>query len=140
MGRTSIYGVIRLSYTRDHSGPLARDVLDAAIMLSVMAGPNPNDPRTLGLPPVPNLVTSALTVRRGGKVVLRRATRIGVPPDYFTGITPAAAALREAFLAALGRIRGATVVDVTYPDDWNLLTGTFNNVRLSERTDRSCPI
>ncbi|HEY2982686.1 MAG TPA: amidase, partial [Jatrophihabitantaceae bacterium] len=33
MGRTSIYGVIPLSYTRDHSGPLARDALDAAIML-----------------------------------------------------------------------------------------------------------
>ncbi len=72
MGRTSIYGVIPLSYTRDHSGPLARDALDAAIMLTIMAGPDPNDPRTLGLPDVPDLITSALPVRRHGSVVLRR--------------------------------------------------------------------
>lgn len=138
MGRTSIYGVIPLSYTRDHSGPLARDALDAAIMMTVMAGPDPNDVRTLGLPPVPDLITAALPVRRGGpggKVILRRPTTIGVPPDYLTGISSDVAALRTAFLDTLRGIPGAKVVDVTYPSDWDLMTGTFNNIRLSERTE-----
>jgi aspartyl-tRNA(Asn)/glutamyl-tRNA(Gln) amidotransferase subunit A len=135
MGRTSIYGVIPLSYTRDHSGPLARDALDAAIMLSVMAGPDPNDVRTLGLPPVPDLITPALPVRRQGQVVLRRPATIGVPPDYFSGVSPGVAALRTAFLQTMASIPGAKVVNVTYPSDWNLLTGTFNNIRLSERTE-----
>jgi len=139
MGRTSIYGVIPLSYTRDHSGPLARDALDAAIMLTVMAGPDPNDPRTLGLPDVPDLITSALPVSRGGKVVLRRPTTIGVPPDFLTGTSAAVAALRSTFLDTLADIPGATVVHVNYPADWSLLTGTFNNVRLSERTEPFLP-
>ncbi|GAA5190904.1 amidase [Rugosimonospora acidiphila] len=139
MGRTSVYGVIPLSYTRDHSGPLARDALDAAIMLSVLAGPDQNDPRTLGLPAVPDLVTSALPVRRGKKVVLRRATTIGVPPDYLTGVGADVLALRHGFLDQLASIPGAKIVNVGYPDDWGLLTDTFNNVRLSERTEPFLP-
>ena len=139
MGRTSIYGVIPLSYTRDHSGPLARDALDAAIMMTIMAGPDHNDPRTLGLPAVPDLITSALPVRRRGTVVLRRPTTIGVPPDYLTGVSAAVAALRSGFLDTLDGIPGATVVHVGYPGDWSLMTGTFNNVRLSERTEPFLP-
>lgn len=142
MGRTSIHGVIPLSYTRDHSGPLARDVLDAAIMLQLMAGPDPADVRTLGLPRVPDLVTSALPVTTArGRAAVRRHTRVGVPPDYLASTVPAdVAALRRAFLATLDRIHGVSVVDVAYPDDWALLTGTaFNNVRLSERTEEMLP-
>jgi aspartyl-tRNA(Asn)/glutamyl-tRNA(Gln) amidotransferase subunit A len=55
MGRASLYGIVPLTYSRDHPGPLARDALDAAIMLSAMAGEDPDDPRTQGLPPVPDL-------------------------------------------------------------------------------------
>jgi Asp-tRNA(Asn)/Glu-tRNA(Gln) amidotransferase A subunit family amidase len=139
MGRTSIYGVIPLSYTRDHSGPLARDALDAAIMMTIMAGPDPNDVRTLGLPPVPDLIASALPAGRGDRVRLRRRTTIEVPPDFLSGVSAGVAALRTAFLDTLSSIPGATVVDVTYPDDWNLMTGTFNNIRLSERTEPFLP-
>lgn len=135
MGRTSIYGVIPLSFTRDHSGPLARDAMDAAIMLSVLAGPDPNDPRTQGLPRTPDLVRAATPVRRNGKVALRRATRIGVPPDYLTGASPQVVALRRQFLTTLAAIPGARVVDVAYPADWSLLTGDFNDARLAERTE-----
>ncbi|MGW0632789.1 amidase [Streptomyces sp. NPDC002758] len=136
MGRTSIHGVIPLSFTRDHSGPLARDAMDAALMLTVLAGPDPKDPRTLGLPAVPDLVRSATpVVSRGGKVRLRRATRIGVPADYLGSASGDVLSIRKTFLDKLAGVSGATLVDVGYPDDWDLLTGTFNAIRLSERSE-----
>jgi Asp-tRNA(Asn)/Glu-tRNA(Gln) amidotransferase A subunit family amidase len=131
MGRVSLYGIVPLSYTRDHPGPLARDVLDAAIMLTAMAGPDSHDPRTQGLPRVPDLVTAATPVR--GR--LRWPTRIGVIPGYAAG-DPA----RAAFLDTLDSIRGVTLVEVPLPAEWELLTGnTFNNVRLPERSEPFLP-
>ncbi|MHA3705020.1 amidase [Jatrophihabitans sp. YIM 134969] len=141
MGRTSIHGVIPLSYTRDHSGPLARDAMDAAIMLAIMAGPDPADVRTLGLPAPADYITSATPVRnKRGNVVVRRPTRVGVPADFVASTVPAdVLSLRQAFLSTLSNIPGITLVDVAYPDDWNLLTGTFNSARLSERTEEMLP-
>jgi Asp-tRNA(Asn)/Glu-tRNA(Gln) amidotransferase A subunit family amidase len=137
MGRVSLYGIIPLSYTRDHPGPLARDAMDAAIMLTTMAGEDPNDPRTQGLPPVPDLIRAA-TPLPGGRV--RWRTRVGVIPGYTSG-TSATAAARKAFLDKLAGLEDVEVVDVTLPDEWDLLTGgAFNNVRLPERSEPFLPV
>jgi Asp-tRNA(Asn)/Glu-tRNA(Gln) amidotransferase A subunit family amidase len=134
MGRVSLHGIVPLSYTRDHPGPLARDVLDAAIMLSAMAGPDPADPRTLGLPRVPDLVTAATPARSLGRTRLRWPTRIGVIPGYRDG------AERTALLDTLADIPGVELVDVALPAEWELLTGNvFNNVRLPERSESFLP-
>ncbi len=42
-GRVSRHGVVPLSQSLDHVGPMARTVRDAAIMLGVMAGADPED-------------------------------------------------------------------------------------------------
>ncbi len=47
-GLVSIAGIAPLDWLLDNTGPIARDVTDAAIALSVMAGEDPADPRTLG--------------------------------------------------------------------------------------------
>jgi Asp-tRNA(Asn)/Glu-tRNA(Gln) amidotransferase A subunit family amidase len=139
MGRVSLHGIIPLSYTRDHPGPLARDAKDAAIMLTAMAGEDAADPRTQGLPALPDLIQAATPVRSGRTVTLRWKTRIGVLPGYAAG-TSATALARQAFLSTMAAIPGATLVDVPFPDEWDLLTGNeFNNVRLPERSEAFMP-
>ena len=45
-GLVSIAGIAPLDWLLDNTGPIARNVTDAAIALDVMAGPDPLDPRT----------------------------------------------------------------------------------------------
>lgn len=139
MGRVSLSGIIPLSYTRDHPGTLARDAKDAAIMLTAMAGEDPGDPRTQGLPKVPNLIDAATPVYTGNRLKLRWNTRIGVLPGYADGTSETATA-RKKFLSTMAAIRGVTLVDVPFPDEWALLSGNdFNNVRLPERSEPFMP-
>jgi Asp-tRNA(Asn)/Glu-tRNA(Gln) amidotransferase A subunit family amidase len=165
MGRVSLRGIVPLSYTRDHPGPLARDAMDAALMLQHMAGPDPLDPRTLGLPGVPDLATAAQPVRSGSRTVLRWPTTLGILPGYLDAPEPeedepafpprreeapgererrvrveaarraAETAARRAMVATFESL-GTRVVEVALPDEWELLTGgDFNNVRLPERAE-----
>ena len=52
-GRISRYGIFHLAETFDHLGPMCRTAADAAAMLHVLAGADPNDPTTLS-DPVPD--------------------------------------------------------------------------------------
>lgn len=118
-GRISLHGVIPLSYTRDHVGTMARNALDAAILLQVIAHPDPNDPRTLGLPPNPDYVRAA-TPFPGERPALRWRTRVGLWPGWESGRD---AALRGDFLRWLETTGQVDVVgEVTPPDQWDDLT------------------
>jgi Asp-tRNA(Asn)/Glu-tRNA(Gln) amidotransferase A subunit family amidase len=59
--------------------------MDAAIMLQVMAGPDPGDARTLGAPPVADYVSAATPLSGAGRPGIRWPTRIGVLPGYLDG-------------------------------------------------------
>lgn len=121
-GRISLHGVIPLSYTRDHVGPMARNALDAAILLQVLAHPDPNDPRTLGLPAAPNYVRAA-TAYAGDRPAVRWPTRVGVWPGYLSGENERVNELRRAFLSELDTNETVTVVDdIRMPDQWEELT------------------
>ena len=121
-GRISLHGVIPLSYTRDHVGPMARNALDAAILLQVLARPDPLDPRTLGLPEPPNYALAA-TPFGGERPRVRWPTRIGIWPGFLTARDERTTELRRGLIAELERTPGLTLVDeVSLPDDWDALT------------------
>jgi aspartyl-tRNA(Asn)/glutamyl-tRNA(Gln) amidotransferase subunit A len=73
-GRVSRYGLIAFGSSLDCPGPIARNLRDAAIMLQVIAGPDPRD-GTAANTPVPNYLTDIKKPIRG--------MRIGLSPDYF---------------------------------------------------------
>ncbi len=49
-GRVSLRGIFPLSWNLDHAGPLTRCVRDAALLLQVMAGYDPDDPASADRP------------------------------------------------------------------------------------------
>jgi aspartyl-tRNA(Asn)/glutamyl-tRNA(Gln) amidotransferase subunit A len=76
-GRVSRYGLAAFASSLDHIGPFARNVHDAAVMLSVIAGRDPND-ATSAFAPVPDY-----TAMLDGNV---RGMRLGLPREYFQGL------------------------------------------------------
>ncbi len=72
-GRVSRYGLIAFGSSLDCPGPVARNVRDAALMLSVMAGADKHDSTAATLP-VPDYTAN---IDRGVK-----GMRIGLSPDF----------------------------------------------------------
>jgi amidase len=140
-GLVSIAGIAPLDWLLDNTGPIARNVTDAAIALTVMSGPDPADPRT----------ADAATKAQPGpytqylKADALKGKRFGVPAFILDGagtpfhgsceVTPEKLAAdraeariplepdtRAAFLKAIAGLRaaGATIVfaDNILPDSF----------------------
>jgi amidase len=106
-GRVSRYGVLPMSPSLDHVGPMARRVADAAIMFDAIAGFDPQDATSLNEPP-PKVLGQ---LDRGINGV-----RIGVDRSYaLTGIDAGQKAALEKALQVLVNL-GARIVDVRMPD------------------------
>ena len=73
-GRISCYGVIPLSWSQDHPGPMTKSVLDSGILMNSIAGYDPKDPFT-SQEPVPDFTE---TLNKGIS-----GTKIGIPTTYF---------------------------------------------------------
>lgn len=76
-GRVSIRGVIPLSTSLDHVGPLARSVADAAIVLQAIAGYDAEDITSSNVP----VADYAGAIREDVKNL-----RVGVPRDFFVDL------------------------------------------------------
>jgi len=105
-GRVSIRGIVPLSWSLDHAGPLTRTVEDAALVLNAIAGYDPQDLTSANVP-VPDY-----TARLGDGL---RGLRLGVPRPYFYDqLDPEIAAAVETALGVL-RDLGASVEEVRFP-------------------------
>ncbi len=113
-GRVSRHGVFPVADSLDHIGPLCRSAIDAAIMLRVMAGPDPADPTAVSAP-VPDYAAACQDDLRG--------IRIGLPRDYATQdvADPVVAALEQAAEAL--RAAGAEIKEIVFPDYQPALAG-----------------
>jgi aspartyl-tRNA(Asn)/glutamyl-tRNA(Gln) amidotransferase subunit A len=103
--RVSRYGVLPLSDSLDHAGPITRTVRDAALMLNIIAGYDPND-ATSSREPVPDY-TSRLDAGIAGM-------RFGVIRELTVG---ASDEVLDSFRAAVKTIEslGARVDEVSIP-------------------------
>lgn len=75
-GRVSRFGLIAFASSLDQIGPFARTALDTALLMDVIAGPDPRDSTCLPAPP-PSFV--------GGLSKSMEKFRIGLPREYFSG-------------------------------------------------------
>jgi amidase len=101
VGLISRSGIIPISASQDTAGPVARTVAEAATLLGVLAGPDPEDPVTLGHPKV----DYAAALKADGL----RGVRLGVARNL-AGFHEGVDQVFEQSLAAL-KAAGAELVD-----------------------------
>ncbi|MEO7539906.1 MAG: amidase [Pyrinomonadaceae bacterium] len=107
LGLVSRSGVIPIAHSQDTAGPMTRTVADAAALLTVLCGPDPND-----------AITSRAVVEKKDytQYLLKdglKGMKIGVGRQYF-GRNDKVDKLIEPHLKVL-KDGGATLVDVTFP-------------------------
>jgi len=108
-GRVSRRGIVPLSWTLDHAGPIVRSVEDAALVLGVLAGHDPLDPRSLHADPFHPGAVSATLPR----------PRFGLLADF---MDRAEADVRAHLLDVVARLRdaGATVTELRLRSSFDL--------------------
>jgi len=105
-GRVSRFGVVPLSWSLDHAGPMARSVEDCAILLQAIAGYDAKDPASANIA-VPDF--------RAGLRVGIKGLRVGVPRvhwfDESKGTDPETEAVFDNALKTLESL-GAVILDI----------------------------
>ena len=108
-GRVSRSGVVTLSWSQDHVGPMTWTVEDSAYMLQAIAGHDPKDP-TSSRAPVPDYSASLREDIKG--------KTIGLPRHYFfdpdPGVNPEVVAIVEKGVAELESL-GAKIEEINLP-------------------------
>jgi aspartyl-tRNA(Asn)/glutamyl-tRNA(Gln) amidotransferase subunit A len=116
-GRVSCNGVVALTTTFDHVGPLARTVGDAALILGAIAGRDPLDAATLSQPRFkPFADVRQIQQRLHPQFSKKRPLKLGLPREYF--FTSLSEDVREAVKLAVHGFEqlGAAVEEVSLPN------------------------
>jgi aspartyl-tRNA(Asn)/glutamyl-tRNA(Gln) amidotransferase subunit A len=110
-GRVSRAGAMPLSQSLDTVGPLAQTAEDCALLLGLMAGPDPED-ATASHAPVADYMTATKASLKG--------IRIGVPSNFYVDdLDKDVAQILDETIATLKR-EGADIVQVELPDQRQL--------------------
>lgn len=106
-GRLSRRGIIPLSQSLDHAGPLTRTVEDCALAMQALAGHDPRDPASAAVP-VPDYRAALERGVKGLRIGYARAF------DEEGAVAPEQRAAQAAALEVLAGL-GAEIVDVALP-------------------------
>ncbi|HYT34307.1 MAG TPA: amidase [Ktedonobacteraceae bacterium] len=128
-GRVSCYGVIPLSWSLDHVGPLGRSAEDCAMLFDAIAGYDPRDPNSVSGPPSRSAAMLIKGAEGRGPLSLQ-GLKIGLPHDVFIG--PLDPQVRQAWRAATLVLQeeGAEVVE-----DIELPRPSFEMYRLIQKPE-----
>lgn len=130
-GLLSRAGIVPLSHTQDTAGPIARTVTDLAVLMDVLAGPDPADPTTAASTGyLPDRFLDALAADA------LRGARIGILTDLL-GDDPEEMEVSELIRAAAAAMaaQGAAVLDVRIAGLDALLAATYSGVIRDEFRD-----
>ena len=108
-GRVSRAGIMPLSFSLDHAGPLTWTVEDAAIVLQAIAGHDASDPASARCP-----VADYRAALAGGNL---RGLRLGVARAMFERDCVGSEEMLSAFDESIGVLRelGASIVEIELP-------------------------
>lgn len=121
-GRVSNSGVLPLSWTLDHVGPMTKTVRDNAILMNVLAGYDENDPYAI------DITTEDYTSLIGSGI---NGAVIGIPSgDFFKGGDPD---VEKSYRQAIKKLEeaGAVIKSVNLPDMEEILNA-FRTTLTSE--------
>jgi aspartyl-tRNA(Asn)/glutamyl-tRNA(Gln) amidotransferase subunit A len=94
-GRVSLRGILPLSWNLDHAGPLTRSVADAALLLQVMAGYDPEDPASIDIS-VDDYLTDIGAGVNGWRIALAIGDYVAVSePEVLSAVRQAANVFRN---------------------------------------------
>jgi aspartyl-tRNA(Asn)/glutamyl-tRNA(Gln) amidotransferase subunit A len=111
-GLVSLRGVLPLSWSYDHVGPMTRTVRDAALVLQAIAGHDPGDLTSIAFPGADTGYVAAVDGAAAGQ-----NARIGVARShFFDDLDPEVAAAVERALGVLAEL-GAVMRDVAVAVD-----------------------
>ncbi|MBU4318611.1 MAG: amidase [Proteobacteria bacterium] len=107
-GRVSVRGVIPLSWNLDHAGPMARNVMDAALLFQTIAGYDPLDPTSVDRP-TDDYCSSIASGVEGWKIGLAK-------DDFFSEKTDPGVVKAIGEAARVFQNLGAHIFDVDFSD------------------------
>ncbi len=122
-GRVSRHGIVTISWSLDHVGPMTRSVFDNALLLNVLAGHDPLDDSS-SQQQVPDY-TRALT--RGVRGVRMGIPKLALIDDYHADV-------KRAFDEALTVFKklGASIVEADMPPTLAVIDDVQTIVRIAE--------
>src|SRR5579871_331507 len=128
-GLISRAGIIPLSWSLDHAGPIARTVEDCALLLDALAGHDASDPDSVEVPLLD--FTAALARNREPDEAIR-GTRIGIPTSYFfRSLDPEVEQAVRAAIAVYSGL-GAIIEEVAIPASIDEMFEVFRGIEKPE--------